>query len=248
MTSEVRATEGVIHGGKPFYGYDVGIILIDNPMPRLVGDVGHAATFPFPVLYEVARGADPRRVVDRAAEGLLESFIAAARRLVDHGVRAIATGCGFLAIYQEELAAAVTVPVATSSLLQIPQVLRMLGPNQRLAVLTINGAALGERHFRGVGIREPDLARVTVVGLEGTRHLYPAVIQDARVLDVPVARDEVVAATRAAVAADPRIGAFVFECTNLPPYAAAVREATARPVFDAVTLITGLHSAVRQVP
>src|SRR5262249_4900489 len=154
------------HGGKLFFGYDVGIVLIENALPRPVGDVGHAATFPFPVLYEGVRGAGPRRVVEQAAEGLLESFVAAAPRLGAAGVRAIATGCGFLAIYQDELAAAVPVPVATSSLLQVPQVLRTLAPDQRLAVLTINGTTLGARHFRGAGVSEADMARVTVVGLE----------------------------------------------------------------------------------
>lgn len=33
----------------------------------------------------------------------------------------------------------------------------------------------------------------------------------------------------------PKAKAFLFECTELPPYSDAVREATGKPVFDAVT-------------
>ena len=57
---------------------------------------------------------------------LIEPFIAAARELEADGVRAITTSCGFLAMFQKEMAAAVDIPVFTSSLLQAPVVYRML--------------------------------------------------------------------------------------------------------------------------
>lgn len=34
----------------------------------------------------------------------------------------------------------------------------------------------------------------------------------------------------------PKTKAFLFECTELPPYSNAVRKATGKPVFDGVTL------------
>lgn len=238
-------TTSVLRGGAPFYGVNVGIVLLDTTFPRPVGDVAHAATYPFPVLYEVVRGASPRHVVEQAASGLLEPFVAAAEQLVARGVRGVATCCGFLAIYQRELAAAVSVPVATSSLLQIPQVLRMLAPRGRVGVLTINGAALSARHFEGVGITPEERMRLTIIGLERSQHLYPVLMGGGRELDVARARAEVVRVAEEAVAADPEIAAFVLECTNLPPYAAAVQRATGRAVFDAVSLITWLHDAVR---
>jgi hypothetical protein len=236
----------ILKGGSPFYGVDVGIILLDAAFPRPPGDVAHAATFPFPVLYEVVGDATPRRVVEEAAEGLLAPFIDAVNRLVDRGVRGIATCCGFLAIYQQELAAKSPVPVATSSLLQIPQVLRTIGTQDRIGVLTINSATLDERHFSGVGVTSDERARLTVIGLEETKHIYPTIIGEGEVLDVALAETEVVKVAAEAIARDPAIGAFVLECTNLPPYAAAVQAATGRPVFDAVTLITWLRNAVRQ--
>jgi hypothetical protein len=238
--------ETLLQGGRPFYGVDVGIILLDAAFPRPPGDVAHAATFPFPVLYEVVGNATPRHVVEEAAEGLLTPFIDAVNRLVDRGVRGVATCCGFLAIYQRELAAKSPIPVATSSLLQIPQVLRTIDSEDRIGVLTINSATLDERHFSGVGITPEERARLTVIGLEQTGHIYPTIISGGDVLDVARAETEVVEVATDAIARDPAIGPFVLECTNLPPYAAAVQAATGRPVFDAVTLITWLRNAVRQ--
>jgi hypothetical protein len=58
-------------GGKSIYGAAVGILMLDARFPRIPGDVGHALTWPFPVLYKVVRDATPVRVVTQRAEGLL---------------------------------------------------------------------------------------------------------------------------------------------------------------------------------
>jgi Asp/Glu/hydantoin racemase len=42
----------------------------------------------------------------------------------------------------------------------------------------------------------------------------------------------------------PEVGAIVLECTNMPPYAAPIREATGLPVFDITTLIRLVHAAL----
>ena len=93
-------------GGKAVYGAALGILMLEARFPRIPGDVGHAGTWPFPVLYKVVPGASPERVVRRRAEGLLEAFIAGARELVALGADGITTNCGFLSLFQRELAAA----------------------------------------------------------------------------------------------------------------------------------------------
>ena len=74
----------------------------------------------------MVRGASPDRVVRHRAEGLLGDFIEAGRELVAQGADGLTTNCGFLSLFQAELAAAVQVPVATSSLMQAPLIQRLL--------------------------------------------------------------------------------------------------------------------------
>ena len=47
------------------------------------------------------------------------------------------------------------------------------------------------------------------------------------------------------VSRHPDIGAIVLECTNMPPYAFALREALGLPVYDIYSLITWLHAGLR---
>src|SRR5215471_12968735 len=92
-------------GGKSLYGARVGILMLETRFPRIPGDMGNALSWPFPVLYKVVPGASPRRVVHDQARGLLEPFLAAAAELVRLGADGITTTCGFLSLYQRELAA-----------------------------------------------------------------------------------------------------------------------------------------------
>src|ERR1700704_979246 len=101
----------IAKGGKALYGAPLGILMLEARFPRIPGDMGNAGTWPFPVLYKVVRGASPDRVVRRRAEGLLEDFLEAARELVALGADGITTNCGFLSLYQHELAEHVGVPV-----------------------------------------------------------------------------------------------------------------------------------------
>lgn len=243
-TSTLQAPRTVPRGA-PLFGADVGIVLLDTDIPRPFGDVGNARTFPFTVSYEVAEGVGPRNVVEKSAVGSLDALVRAGERLVARGARGIATCCGFLALYQRELASSLAVPVAASSLVQIPEVFRLIGADARIAVLTINAETLLPAHFDAAGVDELTQERITVGGLQNSKHFYAAIMGDNPVLDVDLAKSEIVDACMEMVRADPAVRGFVFECTNLPPYAPAVRAATGLPVWDAVSLIEWLHYAVR---
>jgi Asp/Glu/hydantoin racemase len=204
--------------------------------------MGNAATFPFPVRYHRVPGADPDLVVRRGAEGLLPAFVEGARRLEAEGVGAITTNCGFLVKYQRELAAAVRVPVFTSSLLLVPLVHRMLPPGRRVGIMTVNGATLGPEHLAGAGIGA-DLP-IAVAGMETEKEFTRVLLGDEMVLDVDLAREEHVRVARRLVAAHPDLGAIVLECTNMPPYAEDIQRETGLPVFDIVSLVVMAHRAL----
>ena len=80
------ADRNEVHGGKTVYGASVGILMLETRFPRIPGDVGHAATWPFPVLYRVVRGATGERVTTARANdsstGLLDAFLSAGTELV----------------------------------------------------------------------------------------------------------------------------------------------------------------------
>ena len=125
----------VFPGGKNVYGAAVGILMLGTRFPRIDGDIGNAGTWPFPVMYRVVPGASPDRVVRLQAKGLLDAFIDAGKDLIRHGADGISTNCGFLALFQDEFSAALDVPVATSSLMQVPFVERLLPPENGWASL-----------------------------------------------------------------------------------------------------------------
>ena len=235
-------TTGRVRGGFNQYGFTVGILMLDTRFPRIPGDMGNAATFPFPVRYQRVAGASPDLVVRRGAAGLLPAFVDGARQLEREGVGAITTNCGFLVTYQRELAAAVAVPVFTSSLLLVPLVHRMLPAGKRVGIMTVNSASLGPEHLAGAGIA-PDTP-LAVAGLEGEKEFTRVLLGDEMELDVELAREEHGRVARRLVTDHPDVGAIVLECTNMPPYTADIQRETGRPVFDITTLVRMAHDGL----
>src|SRR5437870_4777294 len=159
------AASRIAHGGKALYGARVGILMLETRFPRIPGDMGNALTWPFPVLYKVVPGATPDRVVRHKSAGLTNAFLDAATELAQLGADGITTTCGFLSLYQREIAAHVGVPVATSSLMQIPLIERLLPPGKRVGILTISAASLTREHLAAAGA-DP---ATPVVGTDGGR-------------------------------------------------------------------------------
>ena len=231
-----------VKGGQNIFGFSVGILMLDTQFPRIPGDMGNASTFPFPVLYHRVKGASPDRVVRQGQQELLPSFIEGARALEREGVRAVTTNCGFLAKFQAEVAASVSIPVFTSSLMLVPLVHRMLPPKKAVGIMTVDASSLRPEHSAGAGITK-DIPTV-VAGMETEKEFTRVMLDNELELDVEAARQEHVSVARRLVEAHPEIGAIVLECTNMPPYRRDIQEATGLPVFDITTLIQMVHDAV----
>ena len=214
--------------------------MLETRFPRIPGDMGNAETWPFPVLYKVVPGASPRRVVCGMAEGLLDKFLDAAEELVRLGADGITTTCGFLSLYQREISAHVGVPVATSSLMQIPLIERVLPPGKRVGILTVSAANLTEEHLRDAGA-DP---ATPVVGTDNGSEFTRVMINDEQRLDVAAAERDILAAGDALVSGHRDIGAVLLECTNMVPYASALSERLRLPVFSIYTFVTWFHSGL----
>ncbi len=234
----------ILRGGyASTYGHTLGIISSCFTCPRIPGDVGNATTFDFPVKYKVLKGIGGSTIVRKLDSTLLKPFIDAAQELEREGAKAITSSCGFLALFQNEVANSVKIPVFMSSLVQVPLVYRMLGSHQKVGIITIDSRHLTERHFTAVGAES--IPKV-VVGTENEDYFCNTLLANEPDLDVDRATKDLVAASKKLVSKDPDVGAVVLECVNMPPYAKAVQDAVNLPVFDIITLSNMVYSAIRQ--
>ncbi|MEM9969900.1 MAG: aspartate/glutamate racemase family protein [Pseudomonadota bacterium] len=232
-----------VTGGKSVYGARLGILMLEARFPRIPGDMGNASTWPFPVQYRIVEGASPDKAVRKDPMALLPDFIDAARDLVRHGCDGLTTNCGFLALMQQELSAAVPVPVATSSLLQIPMMQRMLPAEKTVGVLTISADSLSDQHFHAAGVAEP--GQLAIEGVDPTGAFATTILEDKNTMDIDACRADMLAAVDRLVERAPQVGAIVLECTNMVPYAAEISQRTGRPVFSIYTLVHQFYAGLQ---
>ena len=219
----------------------VGILMLDTAFERPPGDVGHPASWPFPVVFRKVDGATARRVVYRTDLALLPAFIAAGHDLVQAGARLITTSCGFLALYQHELSEALPVPVATSALLQLPWLQALQPSGRRVGIITASAPALTARHLAAVGVA----ADTPVAGFLSNSHFHRVIVDgEPLALDRARVEAELIDVADRLCRAHPEVSALVLECTNLPPWSAALQQATGLPVHDIRSLILWLRAGL----
>ena len=216
-----------------------GILMLDTNFPRIPGDIGNPDTFSFPVMYKVVKGASTRKVVVDADPDLLQPFITAGRELIEKGVKAISTSCGFLAIFHRELVQALNVPVFTSSLLQVHIAQSIIKEDQKVGIITARKQSLTRKHLAAVGIEHYPVA---IIGMQDTEEFSSVFIRGKSTLDSEKCRDEMKTTAIKFKELHPDVGAIVLECTNMPPYSGEIHRATGLPVFDVVTMLNYAQS------
>jgi Asp/Glu/Hydantoin racemase len=222
----------------------LGILMLETRFPRVYGDAGNPATWPFPVAIRMVRDASPARVIRNRAEGLVDAFIAAGQALAADGVAGVTTTCGFLCLHQNRIANALPVPFASSSLLQAPVVARLLPAGRRVGILTVDSASLGPEHLQAVGI-DP---ATPVMGTEAGTELSRVMMGDLPALDIAAAQADLLEAGRRLIARHPTIGAIVLECANMPPYAGMLAAQLGIPVYDWYSMVTWFAQGLRPRP
>lgn len=211
-------------------------------LENLPGNSTNPETFEFPVKYCRIKGANIHTILENPCQNVLQSMISEACKMEEQGIQAITTSCGFNSVFQRELAGSVSIPVFTSSLMQIPLVQNMLGKQQTVGVITAKKSALTEKHLQSVGIKNQ--ISIHIEGLEACTEWNKIFSSPDEDIDIPkVGNDVVYIACSMMKLSD--IGAFVLECTDLPPFAYAIRKATGRPVFDFVTLTNYVYQAIK---
>jgi hypothetical protein len=126
--------------------------------------------------------------------------------------------------------------------MQVPWVQSTLPPDKRVGILTVCRATLTSAHLEGVGIP----LDTPIAGTENGHEFYRVLIKaESMEMDVDLAKKDVIEAGHDLIAQNPSIGAIVLECTNMPPYAAALQDAIGLPVYDIYSMITWFHAGLR---
>lgn len=239
----------IVTGGHPYQGYSVGILKFDQKLyPMMPGDVGNATSYPFPVLIREIKGLIdgpylPLTNPDGSHKPEVQLCIDAAVQLEKDGVRSIAMCCGFFSLIQPVIARHVKIPVMTSPLMMIPVIQQMMAPEKSVLVVTAAAKLLSNEFFSAVGA---DLNhRVTLAGLDGSRCFNAMCMGGTAVsFDTEEFLADILQGIKDAQQRDPDIGAVLLECTSLPPFADAVRNATGLPVFDFIACVEWMHRSV----
>lgn len=223
------------------YGTTIGILLLNTHFPMIPGDVGNASTYAFPVLFRVI----PEMPTDFWAQAdpfaNAPAVIKEARWLADQGVAAITSDCGYMALYQQEVAKAVGVPVFLSSLLQVPFEYRTLPPGKKIGIIVADSRRMTPRILANAGV--DDSVPYVVAGMEEQPAFWSAIIDETGSLDSEAIQKEAVSVATALVKSHPDVGIIHLECSNLPPYAAAIQEAVRLPVYDFNTMLQLVYSS-----
>ena len=217
----------------------LGILMLDTRFPRIVGDVGNAASYDFPVIFRTMEGIGSADAVaahpDRPR--VLAALKANAEALAAEGAVGLGTSCGFLALYQDDLSAVSPVPVVTSALFHIRDL-----KDRKVGVITASAKNLTPAHFEAVGAS----ADSPVVGLPDDSSFAATFLRNGQTLDREAVEREVVAAGLELVAKHPEVDTVVLECTNLPPYKPALEKALGLPVLDVLDLLKDFYLSLER--
>jgi len=208
----------------------LGILMLDTRFPRIEGDIGNPASFDFPVIFQKLEGIGPSDAVSAEPDRprVMAALARNAQKLSDAGAVGISTSCGFLALFQNELASVSPVPVATSALLLIATL-----KDKKVGVLTASAKNLTARHFAAVGAPED----TPVEGMPEDGSFGATFLANGTTLDRIAVEHETIQAGRALLQKHPTVEATVLECTNLPPYKAALKQALGIEVYDVLDLL-----------
>lgn len=234
-----------------YFGESVGMLLF-RPWYQCIPYKGHmcyAKSYDFPIrLAFVDDPVDPQGFSEGRDEWRgwnLPNWIEAAQQLEEDGVRAIVCGCGLTGKIQSILSDAVDIPVHTSSVMFVPMVHRGIARGKRVGILTVSEEQLRSHEnilFRECGVDES--IPIAIAGMNESAGADTWLTMTTPDYDVHAVQQAVVNAALQLQKDYPDLGAIVLECTEMPVYSAAIRAATALPVFDAIDMVKWVNNLV----
>lgn len=225
----------------------LGALCLDytDDIHRPPGDVIESSSYEFSVIKKCVRGANLWRIVNPSSfpEEFLQLFVEACQSLKNQGCIGIITSCGFLAQIQYRLASEIDLPIATSSLIQIPFVFACMSPNKKIGVLTFDATVLNKVHFNGVGITDAQIERMAVKGCPHEGVLHDIIVRGKPYIHEQL-EEELLRMAESLLIENPDLGAYVLECTQMPPFAKSIQDRTGLPVYDGITMVNWFYSGL----
>lgn len=241
MDKDAYETENVVFA---IFAWDAGKVPRGlKQLEELRGNSTNPHSFSFPIVIERIPGACAETIIQNPSRQVLDTMISKAKDLQTRGIKGITTSCGFNAIFQKEIAKAVKIPFFSSSLLQLPYIRSVYGSDRDVIVITARKSNLKPEHFFATGTT--DLSHVHIYGMreESKEWLRMNTYFDAEI-NIDALYDDFVRVAEKSLREQPGAAAFLFECTDMPPFSQLIREVTGLPVFDFVTMTNYFYAAV----
>lgn len=228
--------------GRATGGAPIGILLIESKWALIPGNVANASTHNFPVLYETISDISFEELLG-VSQSVESKIIDGAKKLEAQGVKGILGACGSFALYQKKVAGSVNIPVFLSPMLQIPWILSGLNERKKIVVIVAVKKAITDRVYEQCNIQEQHRELLKIIeAIEVAEFIKMST--DADGFTPCVLERELVDWLQGMDLSE--FGAILLQCSDLPPYAAAIQSATSLPVFDANGMASWLFHAVQR--
>ncbi|ADE38726.1 aspartate/glutamate racemase family protein [Candidatus Puniceispirillum marinum] len=209
------------------------VLQLDTAFPRLPGDVASPDSYDCAIEIVTIPAATVKAIVTDHPDQTDISGFETAIDLIDRTAEdddVITTSCGFLCYWQKHLARRTRLPFVASALTDMPRLQAQYG--QRLGILTFDANTLTQPAYA------PALAGFngSIAGLPKTAYLRQVITQNAPQLDSQRAEAELIELVRKMISDTP-IDALLLECTNLPPYKAALKAEFGIEIYDILTVL-----------
>ena len=147
------------------------------------------------------------KMIFAGEEVAYERILEGCKELKKYGVRAVTGACGFFGHYQKRLAAKLDIPVALSSLVQLPWIAATLKPDEKIAVLTANEESCTPDLLRACSVPDEVIERCVIRGL-GKEPQFKVILDDSGEFDNAQIKQELLGKAEEIVREYPETGAF----------------------------------------
>ncbi|MCK9217294.1 MAG: aspartate/glutamate racemase family protein [Firmicutes bacterium] len=239
---EEEEIELIVKGGRPFYGAEIGIIMMDTVFPRTIGDLGNFQTFSVPVVYKVLNGITANEL-NKNPEGFARKFIEAAKELENEGVKAITTCCGLAIKYQKEVKEALNIPFFASIYNLVPLIHSMIASNKVIGIFHDIDRGTDDTTFNLAGWSQNDIPIARTFMEPGAQYAR-MIKEDLPEVDFKILEEEVRQMTKKFVIGNPKLGAILLACTNYGQFSRLIQDISHVPVFGMVQYVEFVASVV----